>query len=42
MGYVDKKVILRRISQGFASREYIVLDGGFKLFKGLAGAFMPT
>jgi hypothetical protein len=34
MGRVSEKVILRRIGRGFASREYIVLDVYFELFKG--------
>jgi hypothetical protein len=42
MGYVDEKVILRRIGRGFAFGEYVVLDGGFELFEGLDGAFVPT
>jgi len=34
MRRVNKKAILRRIGRGFASREYIVLDVYFELFKG--------
>jgi hypothetical protein len=41
MGYVDEKVILRRISQGFTSGEYIVLDGSFELFEGSDDTFKP-
>jgi hypothetical protein len=42
MGCVGEKVILRRIGRGFASGEYVVLDGVFELFEGLDGAFVPT
>jgi hypothetical protein len=42
MEYVGERVILRRIGRGFASGEYVVLNGYFELFEGLDGAFEPT
>jgi hypothetical protein len=41
MGYIGEKAILGRISRGFASGVYIVLDGYFELFEGLDDAFKP-
>ena len=41
MGRVGEKVILGRIGRGFASREYVVLDGYFELFEGSDDAFEP-